>query len=215
MLDTVRFRVDRPEGPRPRLQVFSRPLLILPHVLLVGGPAFCFLGLASFRTGAYGTFAWLAAVFDWFAILFHEGPVKGLDSYKRDYLRWRARVLAYGAFLRDEYPPFGEGNYPVTLDLPESPMARDKGVVLLRPILVLPHLLWLFLLLIVWGFVGLFSWLWIALTGFLPEGAWRFSRDVMAYSLRAEAYALLIYDTFPSFSLAGEGDGEPSLKDGV
>jgi hypothetical protein len=183
-------------------------------VLLVGGPAFCFLGLDSFRTGVYGTFAWFAAVIDWFAILFHEGPVPGLQPYKRDYLRWRARVLAYGAFLRDEYPPFGEGSYPVTLDLPEAPAARDKGMILFRLPLALPHLLWLFLLLIVWAFAGLFSWLWISVTASLPDPVWRFSRDVMGYALRVEAYLLLMYDEFPSFSL-GEEDGPAGPMDGA
>jgi hypothetical protein len=38
----------------------------------------------------------------------------------------------------------------------------------------------------------------------MPEALWRFSRDVMAYSLRVEAYALLLHDVFPEFRLAPE-----------
>lgn len=202
--DPVRFRVETPPALRSRLKALARPLLILPHALLVGGPEFCFLGFASFRPGAYGMFAWLLAVLDWFAILLTGAPVEAVQSYKRDYLRWRARVLAYGAFLRDEYPPFGEGSYPVTLDLPEAPAWRDKTSVLLRILLALPHLAWLFLLLAVWAFVGVFSWLWISLTASLPGPVWGFSRDVMGYALRVEAYVLLLHDEFPPFSLPGE-----------
>jgi hypothetical protein len=35
---------------------------------------------------------------------------------------------------------------------------------------------------------------------------WRFTRDVMAYALRVEAYALLVHDRFPAFSLSEEAD---------
>jgi hypothetical protein len=38
--------------------------------------------------------------------------------------------------------------------------------------------------------------------GQLGGNLWRFTRDVVAYALRVEAYALLIHDHFPSFSLA-------------
>ena len=200
------LQVDMPSSLRPRARAFFRPILIIPHLLLVGGPAFGFLGIGALRTGGLGAVAWLCALYDWFALLFGKGPISGLQPYKRDYLTWRARVLAYGAFLRDEYPPFGEGSYPAALELPTEPDRRDSLLVFLRPILVLPHALWLLVLLCVWIFAGIFSWIGLTLTGSLPEPVWRFSRNVMEYSLRVEAYALLFYDEFPSFSLGREPD---------
>jgi len=44
----------------------------------------------------------------------------------------------------------------------------------------------------------------IVFKGRLGENLWRFTRDVMAYALPVEAYALLIHDQFPSFSLTAD-----------
>jgi hypothetical protein len=57
-------------------------------------------------------------------------------------------------------------------------------------------------------FACLGAWLLLVITSRMPDGLWRFIRDVMAYTLRVEAYALLIHDRFPSFSLSA--DVEPA-----
>jgi hypothetical protein len=148
-----------------------------------------------------------SAVLDWFAILFTGHSIAGLQSFKRMYLGWRARVMAYACFLRDEYPPFGEGPYPAWLELPDEPQTRDFKAVILRPLLLLPHLVVLFGLLAVTLLVCIGAWFSIVLKGQLGGNLWRFTRDVMAYALRVEAYALLIHDRFPSFALTSETEG--------
>lgn len=203
----VRFEVEPPAEPRDRLRALLRPLLAIPHLLLVGGPALGLLG-GGYRAGGLGALAILIAVFDWVAILVTGQPIAGLRPYKRLYLTWRARVLAYASFLRDEYPPFGEGPYPVTFVLPEAPAARDRVNILLRPLMALPHLVVLTVLLIAWAVVMVVSWLWLSVTGRMPASLWRFARDVSAYSLRVEAYFLLLQDQFPPFAL-GEEAGHP------
>jgi hypothetical protein len=220
----VHLHVETPPPLRNRLTVFARPILIFPHLLLVGGPAFGIVGLGVLKTGALGALAWLAAVFDWFTILITDHSLAGLQPYKRLYLQWRARVLVYAAFLRDEYPPFGErnkegegkreadeegaGRYPAVLHLPPEPQAHDKVSVLLRPFLLLPHLLVLIVLVLVWIVVAVIAWVWIIVTGTMPAALWIFSRDVMAYSLRVEAYGLLLHDAFPPFGLAQGRDAD-------
>lgn len=211
MDDLVRFHVDVPIAPRKRLSVFFRPILIIPHALLVGGPFIGFMGLGFCRAGGLGAVAWLVAVFDWFAILFGNGPLPGLQFLKHIYLAWRARLLAYAGFLCDAYPPFGEGEYPAAIELQPEPTERKKDAVLLRPILVIPHFLLLMILFFAWFFVALFVWIWLPLTGTMPASLWRFTRNVMAYSLKVEAYALLIHDEFPSFSIFVESERKESL----
>ena len=76
----------------------------------------------------------------------------------------------------------------------------------LRPLLVLPHLILLFGALVLALLVCIGSWFLIVFTGRLGVNLWRFTRDVMAYALRVEAYALLVHDRFPSFSLSAEPD---------
>jgi hypothetical protein len=89
---------------------------------------------------------------------------------------------------------------------------RDIKTVAFRLFLLIPHLVVMACLLLVQAFVFLIGWLSIAFTGHLPGSLWRFSRDVMSYVLRVEAYALLMHDRFPSFSLSAEAaPAEPAL----
>lgn len=199
----VRYEVESPAGERNRLTVGFRPLLAIPHLLLVGGPVLGIMG-GSYRTGAFGVLAIAIAVLDWFSILITGRPLAGLQGLKRLYLRWRARSLAYCAMLCDEYPPFGDGPYPAAVALPEEPEVRDRLTVLLRPLFALPHALVLLVLLLVWIVVAVISWLMILVTGRLGPELWRFGRDVMAYGLRLEAYLLLVHDVFPPFALSDE-----------
>ena len=208
MTDAVHFHVE-PPGARDRWSALLRPILIIPHALLVGGP-FVGIGGGVCRTGALGLLAMSSAKLDWFAILFTGQSIAGLRAFKRLYLAWRARVMAYACFLRDEYPPFGDGPYPASLELPDEPQTRDFKSVLLRPILLIPHLIVLFCLLAVTLLVCVGAWFSIVFKGQLGGNLWRFTRDVVAYALRVEAYALLIHDHFPSFGFTVDVE-EPAL----
>jgi hypothetical protein len=196
----VELLVEPPAGPRDRLSVLLRPVLVIPHALLVGGP-FVGLGSGGLRTGALGLVAVTIAVIDWVAILVVGRPLAGLQGLKRLYLSWRARVLVYASLLRDEYPPFGEGPYPATLELPEEPLVRDRFVVALRPFLLLPHLLLLAVMLLAALVATVWAWLTLVTAGSMSDRVWRFNRDVMRYTLRVEAYALLVHDAFPPFMI--------------
>jgi len=188
----------------------GRPLLVLPHALLVGGP-FIGFGAGAYRFGALGLAASTIAVFDWISILFTGHPVAGLQELKRFYLRWRAHALAYACFLRDEYPPFGEGDYPAWLDLPEAPASRNLASVVLRPLLLVPHVVVLMVLVLVLAVAWLVSWFTLVFTRRMSPALWRFSRDVVTYGLRVEAYGLLIHDEIPAFSLAAHAEAAGAM----
>ena len=210
MVDLVQLHVEHPAGARDRWGTVFRPILVIPHAILVGGPLVGF-GTGAYRTGVLGLLALTCAVFDWFAILFTGRSIAGLQPLKRLYLGWRTRVMAYACLLRDEYPPFGDGPYPARLELPDEPAHRDRKSVGLRLFMLIPHLVVLFGLLIVQLFVSLVAWFSIAFTRRLNDSLWRFTCDVINYALRVEAYALLIHDQFPSFSLASEMHDEQKL----
>jgi hypothetical protein len=198
--DPVRLHVEMPAA-RDCWTALGRPLLVLPHALLVGGP-FIGFGVGSYRLGALGLAAGTIAFFDWLSIMFTGHPIAGLQALKRFYLRWRAHALAYACFLRDEYPPFGEGSYAASLELPEAPVSRNLASVVLRPLLVLPHLLVLMVLMLGLVVVWIACWCTLVFARRMSPALWRFTRDVVAYALRVEAYGLLIHDQFPAFSLA-------------
>jgi hypothetical protein len=210
MTDLVHFRVEPPGEQRDRWGTVFRPILAVPHAILVGGPLIGF-GARAWRTGVFGTLALACAMLDWFAILFTRRPIAGLQPLKRSYLGWRARFLAYACLLRDEYPPFGDGPYPAQVELPAEPEHRDLKTVALRLLLLFPHLVVMFCLLVAQLFVVLVAWFSIAFTRRLSPGLWRFSRDVTSYVLRVEAYGLLLHDAFPSFSLSADAGTQPAF----
>jgi len=203
MTDLVHFHVDYPGHERDRWGTVFRPVLAIPHAIFVGGPLVGF-GARAWNAGALGMLALTCAIVDWFAIVFTRRSLKGLHNLKRLYMGWRARFLTYACFLRDEYPPFGDGPYPTRLELPDEPEPRDRWSVGLRIFTLLPHLVVLFCLFVAQAVVWIIAWFSIVFTRRLSDKLWRFTRDVVHYTLRVESYALLIHDRFPSFSLSAD-----------
>jgi hypothetical protein len=80
-----------PEGPRRRLSVGFRLILIIPQLLVVG-----------LLTIAW----WVTACIAWLAILFTGNYPEGLYEFGVGVMRWFIRVEAYLLLLVDEYPPF-------------------------------------------------------------------------------------------------------------
>jgi hypothetical protein len=209
MTDLVQFRVEHPEGERNRWTAALRPILAIPHAILVAGPLVGFRPRWA-RAGVLGMVALVCAALDWFAIVFTGRSLEGLRYFKRLYLGWRARYLAYLWLLRDEYPPFGDAPYPAWLELPDEPEPRDRASVGLRIFLLVPHLVVLLGLQIAQVFVWIAAWCSIVFTRRLGDTLWRFSRDVAHYNMRVESYALLVHDRFPSFSLSAERTAAPA-----
>jgi hypothetical protein len=85
------LELEPPAGPRDRLTVGFRLLLVLPHIL-----ALWVLGVA-----------WALSTFvAWCSILLTREYPKSLYTFGVGMLRWNLRVEAYLLLLRDEYPPF-------------------------------------------------------------------------------------------------------------
>jgi hypothetical protein len=198
---------------RNRLTTAFRFVLAIPHLLLVGGPIAGALswtwrsdpngdyqgGLAG---GVLGAVAAVCAFIAWFAILFTGRCPEGLWTLVAFYMRWRVRALAYTSLLRDEYPPFGDGEYPAALVLrrPEGP--RDRLTVAFRIFLAIPHLIVIWLLGIGWAVASVIAWFAILFTGRYPAGLYGFSVGVLRWATRVEAYLLLLHDDYPPFSLS-------------
>ena len=194
---------------RNRLTTAFRIILAIPHLLLVGGPIAGAMtwtsGDMSIGTwgagGVLGAVAAIVAVIGWFAILFTGEYPPGLWSLAAYYLRWRVRSLAYTSLLRDEYPPFGDGEYPAWVELQTPPAPRDKLTVAFRLILVIPQLLALWALGVGWAITTVIAWLSILLTGRYPGRLYNFGVGVLRWDIRVEAYLLLLHDQYPPFSL--------------
>ena len=200
----VSYDVEPQLTGRNRATCAFRLILAIPHTLLVGGPGMLAAGVsfgAVSSGGVMGTVALVMAVIIWFVIVFGGQPPKGLRDFIVYYLNWRSKAIAYTALLRDEYPPFGEGDYPVSFSLGSEPASRDRLSVALRLIYVIPHAVVLFFVGIAWFVTAVIAWFAILLNGAYPEGLYRFAVGYLRWSLRVEAYVLLLHDQYPPFSL--------------
>lgn len=204
----VNIHVEPQTEPRNKMTVAFRIILAIPHALLVGGV----LGVGAVfargqwwggisSNGVLGAVALVCAVISWFAILFANQHPEGLRNLCTFYLRWKVRAIAYMALFRDDYPPFGDTDYPATLDLSMVEFPRDKLSVALRIIFVIPHGIVLFFLGIAWFFTSVVAWFAILINGEYPQGLYNFGIGVFRWNTRVEAYMLLLVDQYPPFSL--------------
>jgi hypothetical protein len=141
------------------------------------------------------------AIISWFTIVFAGKHSPGIRRLTALYLRWRARALAYLMLLEDAYPPFGDGRYPVALEIVDPAAARNRLTVFFRPVMVIPHYLVLFLLFLAWSVTTIAAWFMILFTGAYPASVYPFAVGVLRWRLRVEAYTLLLVDEYPPFSL--------------
>lgn len=210
----VRFEVEPAHAGRRRLSGLLRLLVALPHLVFTGGPSLFGMvlspllivaGLAPLTIplsiGAFGVIVALATIVAWFAILATRRHPRDLREVAVFYLGWRAKVVAYSLLLRDEFPSFGYGDYPATLSLPPPLATRDRFSVALRLPLLLPHLPMLALLNAALTVVSVVAWLTVSLVARYPRPLYDFGAAVVGYSLRLEAYLLLLHDDYPPFRL--------------
>lgn len=150
----------------------------------------------------------VVAVVSWLAILITGKQPEGLAGVQCMYQRYQMRTWAYVAFLVEEYPPFSfatsasdAGDYGrVRVNFVPAMDGRNRLTVLLRILLVIPHLVVLSLAWIA-GFVavvvGFFA---VLFTGRWPAGVRDFVLGLMRWTTRANAYMWLLTDEYPPFS---------------
>ena len=208
----VTYDVEPQRDDRNRLTVGFRFILAIPQWLLVGGPgsgvSVGLVGRLGFLTwpfnsgsGVIGLAAWVMAVVSWFAIVFTGKQPRGLWDFTNFFMRWRGNAVGYMALLRDEYPPFGDGDYPVAFGVAGFPERRDRWSVGLRLIYGIPQFIVVFFLGIAWLVTVIIAWFAILFTGRYPKGLYTFGVGYMRWSLRVQAYVLLMRDEYPPFSL--------------
>ena len=194
----VTVSVEPVLAARNKLTTAFRPILAIPHAVLAG-PMYGSHG--TFGVGLLGAAAYVLAVVSWFSLLFGGRHPSGAREFCLYYLRWRTRSLAYMALFRDEYPPFGDAEYPASIGVIEPSAPRDTNAIALRLLLALPHLVVLFFLLFGWLVATVVAWFAILFTGVYPASLYSFGAGVMRWSLRVEAYLLLLVDEYPPFNL--------------
>ncbi|HZU77023.1 MAG TPA: DUF4389 domain-containing protein [Dehalococcoidia bacterium] len=207
----VTYEISRPERYN-RWTVAFRLILAIPQIILVGGSSynlfnpFTYLSRRGsslffplFSGGLLSAVLGILVFFAWFAIMF-TGRFPGFRSFCLMIYRWQQNVAAYMALQAAPYPPFGEGPYPLQIEV--VPTEDHKRLtIFFRLFMVIPHLIVLWFLGFAQGVVSVIAWFAILFTGQFPEGLFGFSVGVSRWAARVSAYALLFVDEYPPFSL--------------
>ena len=193
---------------RDRLTTAFRIVLALPHIILVGGVGNAALSIGSLEaislgtsTGILGAAASILAIVSWFTIVLNGRHVDGIREFTKFVLAWRARSMAYLMLLIDPYPPFGGGDYPVTVRFEDPKGPRDRLTVGLRLLLAIPHFIALFFLMCAWWIASIIAWFAILFTGRYPEGVVPLAVATLRWAMRVDGYLMLLVDEYPPFSL--------------
>jgi len=196
------FRVDYPDKSLSRLTTFFRFLWIIPILVIA-------TLLTSGTISIEGTdYSWSWASM---GILFL--PLLLMILFRKKYPRWwfdwnleltrfLARVWVYAALLRDDYPSTDE-EQAVHLDFPYPDAQQlSRGLPLIKWFLAIPHYIVLFFLWIGAAVCIIIAWFAILFTGKYPRSLFDYVVGVQRWSLRVEAYAiLLVTDQYPPFTL--------------
>ncbi len=181
----LRFDVDYPEEGLDRLRTAFRLIWLLPILVVVAGlNGLLFAGPLLM-------------------ILFRHKYPRWWFDWNRELFRFSARIGAYAALLRDEYPSTdAEQAVHVEIDYPDVERDLNRWLPLVKWLLAIPHVVVLALLLVAGLFAVVFAWFAILFTGRYPRGLFDFVVGVMRWGNRVQAYAiLLVTDRYPPFSV--------------
>lgn len=109
--------------------------------------------------------------------------------------------------LRDEFPPFwiGDEPYPIVTVVAQPPRSSRLWalltILLVKFVLLLPHMVVLYALGIAQSMVVLVAQVLILVNGEYHEGLYDFVRGVMRWQTRVMAFTLGLCDDYPPFSL--------------
>jgi hypothetical protein len=201
----IQFDVDRAAGPRNRVTVGFRLVLVIPIAILAATVS----GGVTSSSGQEGAITVAGAggilvVGPALMILFRQKYPRWWFDWNVALWRFQNRIGAYLALLRDEYPATDD-DQAVHLEVPYPDAARDlnRWLPLVKWFLAIPHVVVLFFVNLGAFFVVVFAWFSILFTGTFPPRAEEFVVGVMRWNNRVMAYALtLVTDEYPPFRLA-------------
>ena len=199
--------IDYPDRKLDRLTSFFRIFAYIPIVIIVALLVGATFGSEETRQAgrhmSYTT-AGLAVFPTMLMILFRQKYPKWWFDWNLALSRFCTRVSAYLALMRDEYPSTDE-EQAVHLDLVYPDVKKDlnRWLPLVKWFLAIPHYIVLAFLAVAAVVCVIIAWFAILFTGRYPKGLFDFVLGVFRWSLRVEAYALLMLtDKYPPFALS-------------
>jgi hypothetical protein len=203
----ARLDVDYPDR-LDRVTTFFRLIWIIPIAIILsvltasGGTRVITETGETVRTsggGILGSIAIATALM----ILFRRRYPRWWFDFARELVRFLARVIAYGALLTDVYPStVDEQSVHLEIDYPNAEEDLNRWLPLVKWFLAIPHYIIVAVLAIAAVFVIVIAWSAILFTGHYPRALFDFVVGVGRWTLRVQAYALLLVtDRYPPFSM--------------
>ncbi|MFG1999682.1 DUF4389 domain-containing protein [Spirillospora sp. NPDC048911] len=187
------------DGPaeQARWTVALRIIMVIPHVIVL-----IFLSIAAFFVSIAG----------WVAALFLGRLPDGIARFLEGYLAWWTRVTSYGYLLLDDYPPFAMNapDYPVRIEVRPGPLNRIA--VFFRFILVIPAAIVAQVVASGWAAASFVIWLAVLISGHAPPALFDATAAVQRYSVRYNAYSMLLTSAYPKRLFGDEGLVEPRVS---
>jgi len=188
-----------------RLTVFFRIILVIPILIILGMLLNSNIGS---ECGEYADDAsygiGLIVIPTLLMILFRQKYPKWWFNFNVELIKFSTRVFSYLFLLRDEYPSTDE-DQAIHINIPYPNVEKDlvNWMPLVKWFLAIPHIIVLCFLGIGAIIAVIIAWFAILFTGTHPKGIHDYIVGVMRWSLRVEAYALLLTtDEYPPFSLS-------------
>ena len=155
-----------------------------------------------------GIVSWVVGVISWFVILFTGKLPEGLHNMQAMYLRYTNRTMGFMLLLTEEYPPFefdakalDQSNYPIRSDYDYQGEGRNRLTTFFRAIMLIPAMFILYFVMIAASVVYILAWFAVLFTGRMPTGLRDFMVGTARWSNRVQAYARLLTDEYPPFSM--------------
>jgi hypothetical protein len=210
----ARLEIDYPEQ-LDRWTTFFRIIWIIPVAIILGLVAGAgetvtntvFLNEAGevidrTRQTAGGLVSGLTAATA-LLIIFRQRYPRWWFDFQRELARFATRVGAYAVLLTDQYPSTeDEQSVHLEIDYPDVEQDLNRWLPLIKWFLAIPHYIVLAFLYVAALFAVIIAWFAILFTGKYPQTLFDYVVGVARWSLRVQAYALLLVtDKYPPFSL--------------
>lgn len=169
-----------------------QPIMAIPHLII---------------SYALTAVAEVCAFIGWFAILFTGKLPEGLSNMICMALRYQGRTMAYAGFLHDQFPPFefsstpaDPGGTPVQVNFQPQLEGRNRVTSFFRLLLAIPAAVFLVLIVIVAVICQIIGFFAVLFTGKWPDAIRGWVMKGLRATVRFDAYAMLLTDTYPPFS---------------
>jgi hypothetical protein len=145
---------------------------------------------------ALGVAALPLVIVAWFSGLVRGRLPVGVARFLAAFVRYQARVLAYGWLLLDAYPPFGfDNSYPVVVEI--EPTRLHRVSVFLRGPLAFPAYVVMALLTYGMALAAIPIWLIVLVLGKMPRPLYQATASAIRYQARYTAYLFLLTSAYP------------------